>query len=345
MKKQEYTSQKINAYLLGSLPESEAAHLDELSFTDDEFADLLKAAEKDLVDAYVRGELAGANLEKFKSHYLVSPLRREKVDFARAFQAFAERSAAKESENLVAGDSKPKPTVAGFFSALNIFNFPNPLLQWGLTAAVLVFVVLGGWWIARKRLGQPEIQMAKQDAPLQKNQELPKPSAKESVENSNTEKETATVNKENEAPQESEKKQTKKQVEIEPTRTIKREPTTTPPAAVTIASFLLAPSLRSGSRIPNLSIPKQTDFVAMKLQLEAEDYTTYRVALVDESGNRNLWRSGTLRTKSKADYKFLNVRFPAKLLKSQIYSLTVSGINSNGEAEIISNYPFRSVLK
>ena len=89
-----YNNKDINAYLLGSLPAAEAEHFDELSFTDDDFADVLKTAEKDLVDAYVHGELTGAQLEKFQSYYLASPLRREKVYFANAFQDFAKKSGA-----------------------------------------------------------------------------------------------------------------------------------------------------------------------------------------------------------------------------------------------------------
>ena len=59
MTKQTYNQQTISEYLLGSLPEAEAERLDQLSFTDDEFSAVLEAAEKDLVDAYVQGELRG----------------------------------------------------------------------------------------------------------------------------------------------------------------------------------------------------------------------------------------------------------------------------------------------
>ena len=93
MSKPTYNNQTITEYLLGSLPEAETERFDELSITDDEFAETLKAAEKDLVDAYVQGELIGAELEQFKFHYLASPLRREKVQFAQAFQVLAEKRA------------------------------------------------------------------------------------------------------------------------------------------------------------------------------------------------------------------------------------------------------------
>src|SRR5467141_4149827 len=93
MSEQTFDQQAVAQYLLGALPEAETERLDELSITDAEFAEALQVAEKDLVDAYVQGELNGAALERFRSYYLASPLRREKVQFAQAFKVFAERSA------------------------------------------------------------------------------------------------------------------------------------------------------------------------------------------------------------------------------------------------------------
>ena len=69
-------NQVVTQYLLGALSRSETERLDELSFTDDEFAESLQSAEKDLVDDYVQGQLSETNLERFNSYYLSTPLRR-----------------------------------------------------------------------------------------------------------------------------------------------------------------------------------------------------------------------------------------------------------------------------
>jgi hypothetical protein len=69
-------------YLLGTLPETEAERIDELSIADDEVAWRMRAVENDLVDAYVLGQLAGATLDQFTSRYLTSPIRRQRVEFA-----------------------------------------------------------------------------------------------------------------------------------------------------------------------------------------------------------------------------------------------------------------------
>src|SRR5215471_21164128 len=85
--------QDVVQYLLGAAPEKQTELLDRLSISDDDFACRLRALEDDLVDAYVRGELSGDTLERFRSFYLSSPLRREKVRFAEALLPLADRCA------------------------------------------------------------------------------------------------------------------------------------------------------------------------------------------------------------------------------------------------------------
>ncbi len=135
-------NQTSSEYLLGALPEAETERLDELSFTDDEFAESLQVAETDLVDAYVLGELTGADLERFKTHYLVSPLRREKVEFAKVLSKFW-RAGVGWSLRLSPGE--PLPARRGRFAALGVFIAPPPILQWGLAAAALAMLIVGGW--------------------------------------------------------------------------------------------------------------------------------------------------------------------------------------------------------
>jgi len=86
--KRTYDDELVTAYLLGAIPPDEADRLDELSIADDEFAARLSAVENDLVDAYVRRELSADRLERFRTVYLASPRRREKVALA---EALAER--------------------------------------------------------------------------------------------------------------------------------------------------------------------------------------------------------------------------------------------------------------
>ena len=81
-----WDEQQLIDYLLGSLPEEKIERMDQASIADDEFAWRLKEAENNLVDSYVRGELEGETLERFRTVYLASAGRREKVLFAEALR-------------------------------------------------------------------------------------------------------------------------------------------------------------------------------------------------------------------------------------------------------------------
>jgi hypothetical protein len=113
------------------------------------------------------------------------------------------------------------------------------------------------------------------------------------------------------------------------------------PRQLNVASFILAPQLRSGNQLPTLSVPAQIDSVAMQLELEADDFAFYRVRLQNQSDGKTLWQSGRLKSRVRGEDQFLSVRFPAELLRSQIYTFEVSGVRADGSAEIIGNYSFQ----
>ena len=341
MNEQKYKRQAINEYLLGSLPEAEAERFDELSITDDEFADSLAAAETDLVDDYVRGELAGATLENFESHYLASPLRRERVEFARTFQSYAARNTPpKRSENFACEKPHPDETPAGFLSSLDVFRNKFSALQWSFGAALLLLIVFGGFGIF-SRLTERDAEIAGQIAATDTEPKTPPSLEKRKPENSNAGNGEIAAHVGNQSPPqlpppESDKEQIKKLP----------GPSTVKTPAPSVVVFILAPPLRSGAdQIKTVSIRRGATEVNALLELESADYPAYRVALADESGT-NLWRSGgALKAVGADENKRLKIPLPARLLKNKIYTLTISGINSGGEAEIIGDYPFRVELK
>ena len=104
-------------YLLGSLSEEETERLDELSIADDEFAERLAAAEHDLIDAYIAGDLSPDDRARFESIYTGSPEGRARIAFARALAA---RSAQRQDR-------------AWWYPAL--------------AAAAMVLLAIGGYWL------------------------------------------------------------------------------------------------------------------------------------------------------------------------------------------------------
>jgi len=121
--------QLLVRYLIGSLPDEELERVDELSITSDDVAFRLRTLEHDLVDAYVKGELTGETLDLFRSHYLSSPAKRERVRFAETLRSYQTKPAA-------AASSLPATSFARGSA------WPRAVLQWGLAAAALL--LLGG---------------------------------------------------------------------------------------------------------------------------------------------------------------------------------------------------------
>jgi len=128
----------LNQYLLGALPESEVERLDELSITDDAFAAKLSEAENDLVDGYNRNELRGETLELFKTHYLSSSMRRDKVKFAMALHETT------QAQSTSIAPPVPEVTQSTWLSKLLAKLFARPLLQWSFAAAAIVLILVAG---------------------------------------------------------------------------------------------------------------------------------------------------------------------------------------------------------
>jgi len=77
-------SQRLKQYLLGQLPEEETHALSNRVFDEAEFAELVEEAERDVLDAYVRGELEIADRLAVEERLLTSPAQLDKLRVARA---------------------------------------------------------------------------------------------------------------------------------------------------------------------------------------------------------------------------------------------------------------------
>jgi len=320
--------QGITEYLLGSLPQVESERLDELSVTSQEFAEVLSASEKELIDAYVQGELSGTRLAQFESHYLTSPIRRERVEFAEAFQVFTRTQRVFDDSSIRGQADLRRKRKSGWLSTLSIFGEQYPALRWGLAVAAVIFIVAGAFLLlqnARLR-EQMSLEQAHRDELQQREMQLQKELDQQRASNTAIERELAQVREERVRMEE----KSRKSVQL-------------PASGTAIVSFVLTPQLRGVGQAQAVSIPVKSVRVTMQLSLEPNDYQTFAVALLDQSNHQELWRSGKLKAGSRGDDRTLKVSFSAVLLKPQGYALQVSGISANGQSEVLSDYPFKVV--
>lgn len=305
-----YTDRNVVQYLLGTLPAPETERLDELIFTSQEFAEALSAAEKDLVDAYVRGELSGETLKQFQSHYLNSPRGRNQVEFARAFQEFG----AKE----VAGGS---PSSNMLYTRPSAFRWSVPV------AAALILLAVSGFLLFQNvRLHQQDSRIqAELDHLQEREQQLLKELGNQRTAAAQAEEELSRVRDE----------RARLDAELNPTGSTR--------ADALIASLTLSPQVRGTQAIQSIRIPSDRGLIAARLELEPNNYSTYAVALIDPLSNRVLWQSARVQATGAAGQQVLNVSFRAELLKTQDYRLKVSGVSPAGATEPLGDYPFRVV--
>jgi hypothetical protein len=104
----------------------------------------------------------------------------------------------------------------------------------------------------------------------------------------------------------------------------------------------LLPSLRSGDKLPTLKLGPKTTAAVVELQLEFDDFPKYQVALQNPSDQKTIWQRQTVSVK-KGKTKVLRLQIPARLLRSNLYTLEVLGISAANSSEVISNYSFRVV--
>ena len=337
MSKQTISNQTITQYLLGSLQEAETDRLDELSFVDDEFAHALETAEKDLIDAYVQGELTGATLEQFRASYLSSPVRREKVVFAQAFQSFAEKNTAAHASAAVAEAQRKatmKPERWSWFRFPRFLSGPPSVLQWASVAAALVLLITGVWIVMDNIRVRQELSRTQsgRDTPGHREEELRQELERQRLHSTQTEQELARVRAERERLE-----QELAQAGSQRTRTPEKQ------AGSSIVAFILAPQMRDVAQVPVVSIPYATDEVEMQLRLEPNEYPAYRVSLLDQSGTQSLWRSGIAKARTTSSGNILGVRLRTELLKPHMYVLRVSGVPAKGAAEPLGDYRFKVV--
>jgi hypothetical protein len=127
--------QAVIQYLLGGATEEQTELLDRLSVADEDFARRLQALEDDLVDGYVRGELSGETLQRFRTFYLSSPLRRSKVQFAEKLLPLADRH-------------QPVP----------LRRAPVAFSRLVLAAAASLLIAAGAYWMLQVSRPQPRTQ-------------------------------------------------------------------------------------------------------------------------------------------------------------------------------------------
>jgi hypothetical protein len=306
----------IRRYLLGELAEADQAALEQELLSDRGKFDQVWAVENELVDSYVRGEMSGADRERFEGRYLASPLHRERVAIAESFLADIDQGVGETVE------VKEKKLAVPW---LHGFSLPSPRPVFGVALVMALLLAFSLVWSYVEK-----VRLTGQIAELQKEAQTERSFLKQ------RERELASRNQEFEK-EIADARQRNEQLNAELEQLSQGRQATQP----TVLSFLLTPApVRSEKALPLTTIRLLTGKAQLLMELTNADYTNYQVTLQTVEG-REIFRRRTGKFRVGKDRAFAALPIKAGELSRGDYILILFGQTSDGRSEEIDRYFFR----
>lgn len=335
MKETPIKQETIKRFLLGDLPETERAALEDRFLGNAEVFEQIEDAENDLVDDYLGSRLGAAERKLFESYYLAVAENRAKVEAARFLRRGLQNEKA-ETVNAALTETKSEKSV-GFWKSIQNF-FGSGALVPAAGFAVLLFIV-AGLWLAFRTPPTDEIVSSPTPAPTNIPVQPTPVLAPETNYNAavNTNQILPTVSPTAQrnaivAPKETPRP-------IEPKENA--QPQTTPPTAQSTVTLALVTGLVRGAGEANkLVLPKNATQVRLTFDLPAlGKYKEIEAGIETVSGAR-IWSGKIKQTGGRAA-----LNLPAKLFGDEDYLLIVSGADAAGKRADFSQIYFNSERK
>ncbi len=136
--------EEVRRYLLGDVATEVQRAVEERLVTEESFLEELNAAEEELLDDYVGGDLSAGDRERFERHFLSTEERRRQLRFAQALARYtSERGAAKTA---VAADARPT-----LVERMRAFWRGRPVMLRAAAGFAAVVILAAAWWFSFPR--------------------------------------------------------------------------------------------------------------------------------------------------------------------------------------------------
>jgi hypothetical protein len=283
------TDDLMMRYLLGDISDEERVRLEEHYFADDGVFEQLSAFEDELIDDYIRGELAEPQRKQFELHFLNSAERRRKLAFAKSFTRYL--------SNVPTATAAAKQAAWGQ-KITDWFGLRSTTARWAFAAAFAAVVFGGAWllrenWWLRTQLREMQAQQTElRHRDDQLSRQLAQPMAPAI-----------------EGPSEPKLAQLQ------------------PPSLPIVALTLTPGVLRSGAEQKKLIMPPEPSLVRLRLDIEGQSYESY-LATLETAEGRRVWSQGGLRTISEGKVRVVVLELPSRLLGNQDYIVELRGVRS-----------------
>ena len=317
------SDEHLRAYFLGRLTEPEADSLEMECALSAELSEQARAAEMDLNDDYVRGNLSAADLRLYETNYLITEARHKKL---RVSAGLWKISSEQEKPISPVASAVQPPIWKMLFGKQNVFRF-----AFG-GAALLLVVCAAAFYLLKSSDNKPDIAEVKEPAESSKpeNPALPNPEPQIAQnEPGNQNPKVASTNPGNTEKNGAATQKNPPEVKtVSPPKTIETNKT-----ALAMIVKLLPGSLRDeGEQSVNIAPDVKNLHLLLSPPLEPFSYKTFR-AVVKTPENETIFTSPNL--------KALSFTMPSEKLENRTYIISLEGRNAKNEFESIADYTFR----
>jgi hypothetical protein len=322
----------IVSFLLGELVENKQVGIEERMFKDDGFYEQVLAIQEELADDYVQNKLSTNQRLQFERHFLRSPRRRERVQFARAF------SRALAGENALT--AAPASRSSWWES---VFPFARPLsarATLAALAAVAVLLVAGSWLYIDNRELANRMKQARQERDALIDQARVHDKDKEQERQALEDKIAALRSRGDEMEGEIQRRERELEALKQAGSSNKIKA-----SGAEIATFILLPGLTRGTDEPEkVMIPATSPLIELQLRLEKpEDYKGYVAEIRTARGT--LIFSKSLPSARRTSFgQEVSLNLPTKLLPVGEYEVALTGA-AEGKLQTVGYYYFIAVKR
>lgn len=318
-----FREETARAYLLGELPEGEARAFEERALADAGLRDEVDAAEKDLIDEYVRGELSPPERGRFERLFLASERRRQSVAFAQAFnetRPVASPDPARDAKREGTSTSRIRLLLLSLLGA-------RPALKFAAAALALAVIAAASWLALRPK--RPADEMARIEAGRQASREpvAAEPQAGPSPKGGEAGGQRQTPH----PPPEGPARDTQRPAPDPPKETAAPPPKPRP-ARTTVATFLLLGGTSRGEQAAQgINIGEGVEVVRLRLYLEGPAPAARLSARVGLRDGTEVLRREGLRPRPTRGGTFVTLDLPSRSLGAgRDYEVTLSDAASPG---------------
>lgn len=319
---------RLMSYLLGELSEAEETQLEQQYLQDEALHQELLLAEDELIESFLRNEIPAEKLRRFESHFLASPVRRERLETARAML----RAIDTEAPSLSSGRrSVASCGLAGLISSFLAYRVPVTAL-----AATALLLGAGLAFLALQLRTAQEQFRAERASWLQQQEDLTGQLTQHQG--------AATAGSElpHRIPS-SEGGRSSRRGGSSVVNDLLPQQSSFPLHLASVV--LMQGQAREAGELKHVVLSAESHLLLLYLVLpETANMRSYRAAIKTDEG-RALWTQTNLPLSAIEGKRSAALLVESRLLKPGDYVVTLTGTNSAGQEQELADYVLRVVQK